>query len=111
MSGLARRTPAAEQPVRRRTDGPRFGELGTRLANGLSRFDSTRSSWDAWEETAPAMDIDPPRDADPALPNFPISRQGYECDAVDNYVADIEAELAERDRDLASLRARAPAKS
>lgn len=54
------------------------------------------------------------RDADQSteehvLPRFPIVRQGYDSPAVDEYIAELERELAEADRELAELRGRAPA--
>jgi cell division septum initiation protein DivIVA len=43
------------------------------------------------------------------LARFPIVRQGYDSPAVDEYIAELERELAEADRELAELRGRAPA--
>lgn len=40
---------------------------------------------------------------------FPIVRQGYDCRAVDEYMAELEHELAEADRELAALRGHGPA--
>ena len=37
-----------------------------------------------------------------------MARQGYDCVAVDEHVADLERELIELDRELADLRARTP---
>jgi DivIVA protein len=37
-------------------------------------------------------------------PRFPLARRGYDCVAVDGYVADLEQELADLDRELAELR-------
>ena len=48
---------------------------------------------------------------DQVLPRFPIARQGYECATVDEYVADLERELAELDGELAVLRTAAPSTS
>lgn len=42
------------------------------------------------------------------LSRFPIVRQGYDCPAVDEYIAELEHELAEADRGLAELRGQAP---
>src|SRR5207237_775730 len=39
------------------------------------------------------------------LPRFPLVRHGYHCAAVDEYVTELEQELAEVDRELAELRA------
>jgi hypothetical protein len=43
------------------------------------------------------------------LPRFPIVRQGYACPPVDEYIASLEHELAEADRELEQLRGQAPA--
>lgn len=47
--------------------------------------------------------------AEDVLPRFPIVRQGYDCPAVDEYITDLERELAEADRELADVRGQAPA--
>jgi hypothetical protein len=43
------------------------------------------------------------------LSRFPIVRRGYDCPAVDEYIAELEHELAEADRRFAELRGQAPA--
>jgi hypothetical protein len=43
------------------------------------------------------------------LSRFQIVRQGYDCPAVDEYIAELEHELAEADRRFAELRGQAPA--
>ena len=45
--------------------------------------------------------------ADEVLPRFPIVRQGYDCPAVDEYITELERELAEADRELAEARGQA----
>jgi cell division septum initiation protein DivIVA len=40
------------------------------------------------------------------LPRFALSRHGYDCPSVDEYVAQLEAELAALDQELVELRAR-----
>ncbi|HTX30777.1 MAG TPA: DivIVA domain-containing protein [Solirubrobacteraceae bacterium] len=45
-----------------------------------------------------------PGPADDVLPRFPIVRQGYDCPAVDEYITELERELAEADRELAEVR-------
>jgi cell division septum initiation protein DivIVA len=46
-----------------------------------------------WEETSP---------------RFPLARRGYECGAVDQYVAELEQELVALDQELVQLRAQLP---
>jgi chromosome segregation ATPase len=41
---------------------------------------------------------------DRGAPRFPLARRGYDCVAVDVYVADLEQELAALDRELAKVR-------
>jgi cell division septum initiation protein DivIVA len=40
------------------------------------------------------------------VPRFAITRQGYDCAAVDEHIAELERELVDLDRELAELRAR-----
>jgi cell division septum initiation protein DivIVA len=49
---------------------------------------------------------DPGTAGDDVLPRFPITRHGYDCRSVDEFVAQVEGELAGLDRELAELRAR-----
>jgi hypothetical protein len=45
-----------------------------------------------------------PESMNDILPRFPVVRQGYDCGAVDEYVSELERELAETDRELAEVR-------
>lgn len=100
---------ALEPPLVRRT-AERFANLGDRLARSLPA---------AVRAEPPANDIgepDYPFDDDQetawyeVVPRFPMARSGYECSAVDEHVAGLEQELAELDRELATLRAQTPVK-
>ena len=55
-----------------------------------------------------AREAEPPLEEE-ILSRFPIVRQGYECVSVDEYISELEHELAEADRELAELRGQAPA--
>ncbi|MCA1682424.1 MAG: DivIVA domain-containing protein [Actinobacteria bacterium] len=57
------------------------------------------------DRVAAAMDTVP----DEVLPRFPVVRHGYDCARVDEYVAELEQELAELDCELAAFRASTPA--
>jgi hypothetical protein len=59
-----------------------------------------------WIAFADDADPGPPEDL---IPRFPIVRQGYDCPAVDEYITDLERELADADRELADVRGRPPA--
>jgi DNA repair exonuclease SbcCD ATPase subunit len=43
--------------------------------------------------------------AEELLPRFPLTRHGYDCEAVDERIAELERELAAVDHELAELRA------
>jgi cell division septum initiation protein DivIVA len=77
--------------------------LGNRLARPPQAY-----------HTAPEYPDAPPYELpyeQASLPRFPISRQGYDCDAVDTHVAELEAELAELERQLDETRLQVTAKS
>jgi hypothetical protein len=80
-----------------------FGPIGHRLA-GL--FRSTAHS--ASQPTPPPLTHSALQDGetvgDHEVPRFPLARRGYDCVAVDGYVADLERELAAVDHELAELR-------
>jgi cell division septum initiation protein DivIVA len=47
---------------------------------------------------------------DDILPRFPVTRQGYDCDAVDAHIADLEDELNDLERQLDEARAQVPSR-
>lgn len=68
--------------------------------------DQKTERWLAFaSEAEPGSDSGPAEDV---LPRFAIVRQGYDCPAVDEYITDLERELAEADRELAEVRGQAP---
>jgi cell division septum initiation protein DivIVA len=98
---------AVDEPVKRPTASSRFADLGDRLARtfgSLDRTDTERLGWgsppdardQAVTETEPVWG--------PGEPRFPLSRQGYDREYVDDHIADLERELAElrTQRSLAS---------
>lgn len=99
---------ALDDPVRRRSPGFRFADLGDRLARTFSPSDRTGAGGDPKRDVEYPVNGEDTASWDQVLPRFPITRQGYDCVAVDEYVADLERELAEFDREIAELRARAP---
>lgn len=89
--GRARRPRRSLGPV-----GPRLSRLVRRTAEpGLQSTPPplTHSALEAGETAG----------GEPA-PRFPLARRGYDCVAVDEYVADLERELTALDRELAELR-------
>jgi cell division septum initiation protein DivIVA len=110
VGGFDRRSVALERSAKKRSPSSRFADLGDRLAKTFAAPDRTRSSWpsngDPEGPTGPDCP-DEPGSWDQA--RFPITRQGYDCAAVDEHVAELEQELAELDQELAQLRASTPA--
>jgi hypothetical protein len=103
VDSFDRRGVILDRPPKRRGPGSRLATLGSRLArppqdHGMS----------------PEYGVPEPYGApysEPPLPRFPISRQGYDCDAVDAHVAELEVELAELERQLNEARLQVSAKS
>ncbi len=112
MSDLDRPPATVDGPIRRRPSGSRFAELGDRLARTFGTTDraTDRSSdrnddryppaWDAESEAEP----EPEPEWQPTPARFPGARHGYDRAAVDEYVAELEAELE-------ALRAHKPTKT
>jgi hypothetical protein len=110
MSGFDRRSATLDEPDKRRSTGWRFGDLGDRFARAFSTSERSPSprevdngeQYPVDEQTAPWDNV---------LPRFLITKQGYDCMAVDEHVAGLERELNELDEELAELRARRPEKA
>lgn len=106
MHDFNRRGVTLDSPAKRRF---RLGELGERLARTFVGVEQPTESHDPvpgledWEEQ-PA-----PAPWEESAPRFPRARQGYECGAVDQHVAELEQELMALDHELAHLRAQLPA--
>jgi chromosome segregation ATPase len=79
------------------------GQVGQRLLTALRGVTNRSPHTAARALTDPAMD-EPGTAAEHCLARFPIARRGYERTAVDEYVAELELELAALDRELAELR-------
>lgn len=99
-----------EEPAKRRPQGSLLGDLGDRLTKTFSMSERTETDAKPNGRTEPPFDAEqPPPPEKVTAPRFPIVRQGYDCEAVDEYVSDLEQELIELDRELADLRSRASA--
>lgn len=91
---------ALEEPTAPRGSGFRLAEFGSRLTRPFTRLPaaapeeadqgSQTSEYDAatWEQH---------------MPRFAMVRHGYHCAAVDQYIAELEQELGELDREVARL--------
>lgn len=85
--------------------GPRhsFGAVGKRLGALLLGTDDPGPRGGSRSFPAPSQDDTPTEDH--RLPSrFPVARRGYDREAVDAYVAELEHELAAVDRELADVR-------
>jgi hypothetical protein len=87
-----------EEPVKRRSAGSRFGDLGDRLARTFGAADRTKEELPAWDPTVELdysvdvdEDVEPP--FEPVAERFPIARHGYDRAAVDRHVIELEQEL------------------
>jgi hypothetical protein len=105
MAEFNRRGVTFEEPVERRSRGSRFGDLGDRLARTFSKLEHPEANGERPGRVEPPVIEESPVAWDAPLPRFPISRQGYDCAAVDEHIAELEEELTELDREIAALRA------
>ncbi|MBV9422536.1 MAG: DivIVA domain-containing protein [Solirubrobacterales bacterium] len=108
MADFNRRGAVLEEPAERRS---RFGDLGDRLTRTFSpKPDQGRARPKPRAHVDRTLDSPRPVDWDEPMPRFPITRQGYDCAAVDEHVAELEQELMDLDRELADTRARTASK-
>jgi DivIVA protein len=106
VDGFDRPGPGATLDEPKRRAGSRFSDLGDRVTRALSKRDPVTASREPAGVSFPVYDQTEVYD-DPVLPRFPITRQGYDCDVVDQHVAELEAELAALERHIDELRASA----
>jgi hypothetical protein len=100
MNDFDRPGAALDEPVTRRSAGSRLAELGDRLSKTFGSIDRVQPEVPDWGADAdrPYADQDTveTRISEPfEPPRFPIARQGYDRQAVDQYVAELELELAQ----------------
>ncbi|HUZ28938.1 MAG TPA: DivIVA domain-containing protein [Solirubrobacteraceae bacterium] len=91
--GAALAEPAAPHPAGRRLAG-----IGQRLAQTFSRTEPPDQTLQPTEQYSAVWQDD--------MPRFAMVRHGYHCAAVDQYVSELEQELADLDRQVDELRAR-----
>jgi cell division septum initiation protein DivIVA len=111
MSDFERSGMAYDEPVKRRSPGTWFADLGDRLSRGFNTIDrppDDEGPWDSYEEAY--EETDQPTAAVDALPweqdrrRFPTALHGYDRDAVDSHLAALEREMT----DLRAQRMSAP---
>jgi cell division septum initiation protein DivIVA len=97
MSDFDRPGATLPGPVKQRPKTSRFANLGDRLARtfgGYDRDPEATNDWDPANGFGYADGEERPR-WDPVGPRFPLARLGYDRNAVDEHVAELERELAE----------------
>ena len=108
MSDFERSGMAYDEPVKRRSPGNWFADLGDRLARGFNAYDRPPAEEPEWE---PYEEPDQPTAAVDAVPwetprkRFATVLHGYDRDAVDAQIAALEREID----DLRAQRLPAPA--
>ncbi len=119
MDSFDTRTPTVEEPPARRPLGTRLADLGDRIARALPP--PRRGPEYTFPVAAPGEGEHYPTDefevrrlerepVDDVLPRFPVTRQGYDCNAVDIHIAELEEELTELERQLDEARAQVPSR-
>lgn len=118
MADFKRRSAVLDEPAERRS---RFGDLGDRLTRGFSKPDQRQSRQKPRPQLDHALEPPPPvpepdwdqdqPTEDEPMPRFPITRQGYDCAAVDEHIAELEQELMDLDREVAEMRTKSSSKS
>jgi cell division septum initiation protein DivIVA len=89
----------SRRPHASRSPGTRLGDLSSRLADAFSPRPHGPVRPDD-EVFAPEDETNP----DSVLARFPVVKHGYDCDAVDQHIDDLEAALDEAHHELTTLR-------
>jgi hypothetical protein len=108
VSGFGRRDDTMHRPQPSRGAGSRLGKLSDRLAEAFSSDVHATSGRQLDGDEEYTVDFDGTFDQDLVLARYPIARQGYDCDAVDQHVGELEAALIEAQRELTGLRDQGP---
>jgi hypothetical protein len=87
-----------EPRTRQGSQRARFGQLGQRLADAFRAVDRPEAPGDG--DTQPIEPLTPD-----VLPRFPMSRHGYHCGSVDEYVTALEQEIAALGQEIEVMRA------
>jgi cell division septum initiation protein DivIVA len=97
-----------DEPMKRRSPGTFFADLGDKLARGFNGFDRPQpddADWDRYEEMdqpTAAVDTLPPEE--PSRRRFSTSLHGYDRDAVDDYIDGLEHEIGQMAAQLSAQR-------
>jgi cell division septum initiation protein DivIVA len=97
-----------DEPIKRRSPGTFFADIGDKLARGFNSFDRPQPDepdWDRYEEMdqpTAAVDTLPPEE--PSRRRFPTSLHGYDRDAVEDYIDGLEHEIGQMAAKLSAQR-------
>jgi cell division septum initiation protein DivIVA len=97
-----------DEPIKRRSPGTFFADIGDKLARGFNSFDRPQPDepdWDRYEEVdqpTAAVDTLPPEE--PSRRRFPASLHGYDRDAVEDYIDGLEHEIGQMAAKLSAQR-------
>jgi len=97
-----------DEPMKRRSPGTFFADLGDKLARGFNSFDRPQADepdWDQYEDMdqpTAAVDTLPPEE--PSRRRFPTSLHGYDRDAVEDYIDGLEHEIGQMAAKLSAQR-------
>lgn len=98
MSDFERNGTTYDEPVKRRSAGTWFTDLGEKLSRGFSNIDRPADDdpdWDTYDDTdQPTAAVDP-IEWEPMGKRFPTALHGYDREAVEAHVAALEREIAE----------------
>ena len=109
MSDFERSGTTYDEPVKRRSPGNWFADLGERLARGgrpgYDPVQGDEPEWEAYEDVDQPTAAADPIAWEPARKRFPTALHGYDREAVDVHLAALEREMGE----LRAQRSPAPA--
>ena len=97
-----------DEPMKRRSPGTFFADLGDKLARGFNGFDRPQpddADWDRYEEMdQPTAAVDTLTPEEPSRRRFSTSLHGYDRDAVDDYIDGLEHEIGQMAAQLSAQR-------
>ncbi len=98
MSDFERAGATYEEPVKRRSAGSWFADLGDRLARGFNSIDrppqAEPPAWDSYDEMDELSATETVAAPEPGRKRFPTALHGYDRAAVEEHIDGLERELA-----------------
>jgi hypothetical protein len=97
-----------DEPVKRRSPGTFFADLGDRLARGFNSFDRPQPEdpdWERYEEVdVPTAAVATVPEPEPSRRRFPTALHGYDRDAVDDSIYGLVHEIGQMEATLSHQR-------